>query len=82
LWTIAFSGEVPGTMHWLTCGQRNRWHLEKNATQMPAISWRLTSSRLSSTLRPSMLSMKRGVTQMHLRPVLQHNTIRGQLEVN
>ena len=24
------------------CQQRYRWHLEKNATQMPAISWRLT----------------------------------------
>ena len=26
------------------CRQRYRWHLEKNATQMPAISWRLTGS--------------------------------------
>ena len=26
-----------------TCQQRYRWHLEKNATQMPAISWRLTA---------------------------------------
>ena len=24
------------------CPQRYRWHLEKNATQMPAISWQLT----------------------------------------
>eukprot|EP01045_Picozoa_sp_COSAG04_P022873 COSAG04_NODE_2645_length_3811_cov_1.433190_3_plen_107_part_00 len=25
-----------------TCQQRYRWHLEKNATQMQAISWQLT----------------------------------------
>ena len=29
------SGAVP-------CQQRYRWHLEKNATQMAAISWQLT----------------------------------------
>ena len=27
------------------CQQRYRWHLEKNATQMPAISWQLTPRR-------------------------------------
>ena len=27
------------------CQQRHRCHLEKNATQMAAISWRLTASR-------------------------------------
>ena len=26
----------------VACPQRYRWHLEKNATQIPAISWQLT----------------------------------------
>ena len=30
--------------------QRYRWHLEKNATQMPAISWRLTRLKLRGCL--------------------------------
>ena len=32
------------------CSQRYRWHLEKNATQMPAISWRLTTTPLTLKL--------------------------------
>ena len=35
------------------CQQRYRWHLEKNATQMPAISWRLTTpAEPTSEYRP------------------------------
>ena len=32
----------------MACQQRYRWHLEKNATQMAAISWQLTPSRSPS----------------------------------
>ena len=32
----------PGPQKNSSCPQRYRWHLEKNATQMPAVSWRLT----------------------------------------
>ena len=30
------------------CQQQYRWDLEKNATQMPAISWRLTDATVSA----------------------------------
>ena len=33
------------------CPQRYRWHLEKNATQMAAISWQLTGRREERRLR-------------------------------
>jgi len=40
----------PAAAVWLvTCQQRYRWHLEKNATQMAAISWRFTSLLIIST---------------------------------
>ena len=46
------------------CPQRYRWHLEKNATQMPAISWRLTrragsSGRLAAAGRSPQQSRRR-----------------------
>jgi len=35
----------------IPCQQRYRWCLEKNATQMAAISWRLTSAAFAVLVR-------------------------------
>eukprot|EP01045_Picozoa_sp_COSAG04_P059076 COSAG04_NODE_29091_length_271_cov_0.656977_1_plen_48_part_01 len=48
MWILPNEAKV--SLHWaqvrrlgrgMTCQQRYRWHLEKNAIQMPAISWQL-----------------------------------------
>ena len=50
----------------MTCPHDYCWHLEKSATQMPAISWRLTSShssalRSSITCRSGLLGLPGGI---------------------
>ena len=40
-----------------SCPQRYRWHLEKNATQMPAISWRRTFSGVPGTSRRAIIEL-------------------------
>ena len=38
-------------LHALPCPQRYRWHLEKNATQMAAVSWWLTLGACGPQIR-------------------------------
>jgi len=68
-------GHAPQVDH--ACPQRYRWHLEKNATQMLAISWRLTKAAVERCVATGDPSFLEHVASGNNRRLLGPNRFQG-----